>query len=235
LEEADRRKDKFLATLAHELRDPLAALSLAGQRLRLPGAGDRLPWVADVIEQQTTHMLHLVEELLDVARVRQDKVHLAMEPMDLALVAARAAEANRALVERSHHVFEIRSPGNPVWVRGDATRVYQIISNLLTNAARYTPVAGHIWLEVDKDDQQAIIRVRDTGIGIPTEMQSDIFKLFNQAEHPNAAVQGGLGIGLALVEKLVAMHGGTVAVSSKGLDQGSEFVVRIPLLIDQQH
>jgi len=231
LEEADRLKDQFLATLAHELRNPLAALSLAGQRLRLPGAADRIPWVADVIGMETAHMMRLVEELLDVARLRQGKVNLRMKAVDLGAVAARAVETSRPLIDSRRHSLDFVQPPVPIMVKGDETRLCQVIVNLLTNAARYTPKGGHVWLAIDKFDGKAIVRVRDNGVGIPPESLPRIFELFTQIEHPEVDADGGLGIGLALVRKLVTMHGGSVAVSSDGPGQGSEFIVEIPLLV----
>lgn len=235
LEEADRLKDQFLATLAHELRNPLAALNLAGQRLRLPDASDRIQWVADVIDSETTHMLHLVEELLDVARVRQGKVSLHMDCVDLRAVAERAVEISQPLMEPRGHTFEFSPPADPIQVQGDETRLCQVLANLLTNAARYTPKGGHIWLEMEKDDREAVIRVRDTGVGISKEMLPRIFELFIQGDHRESDAGDGLGIGLALVEKLVALHHGTVTVSSDGPGKGCEFVVRIPLFVRHGH
>lgn len=232
LEETDHRKDQFLATLAHELRNPLAALSLAGQQLRLPGAHDRVLRVADVIDKETSHMMRLVEELLDVARIRQGKVNLQMKPVDLVAVAERAVETSRPLIDDRAHAFDFVAPDTPIPVDGDETRLCQVIVNLLTNAARYTPRGGHVWLAIDKDNREAIVRVRDTGTGIAPDMLSRIFDLFTQIDHPDAGADGGLGIGLALVQNLVALHGGTVTASSDGPGKGSEFVVRIPLAVE---
>lgn len=232
LEEADRLKDQFLATLAHELRNPLAALSLAGQRLRLPDSADRIGFVADVIDKETAHMTRLVEELFDIARIRQGKVNLRMEILDLVAVVAHAVDTSRTLIERRGHALDIVQPRVPIPVHGDETRLCQVIVNLLTNAARYTPEGGHILLTLDKDDHDAIVRVRDTGVGIAADMLPRVFDLFTQVQHPEIDADGGLGIGLALVMNLVALHGGTVAVSSDGPGKGSEFVVRIPLLVE---
>lgn len=232
LEEADHRKDQFLAMLAHELRNPLAALSLVGQRLRLPAAEDLLEWAAGVVERQTGHMLRLVEDLLDVARVRQGKVNLCREPTDLAGVAVRAVETSRPLVEGRNHALEVTLPPGPVWVEGDGTRLAQVVANLLTNAARYTPDGGRISLTVAGEDGEAVLRVRDNGIGIPTDMLTPVFDLFTQVEGAGDRADGGLGIGLALVRRLVEMHGGTVTAESGGPGLGSEFTVRIPLLSD---
>ena len=232
LEEADRLKDQFLATLAHELRNPLAALSLAGQRLRLPDAADRIGFVADVIGNETAHMTRLVEELFDIASVRQGKVKLRMENLDLVAVAARAVDTSRPVIERRGHAFDVVQPAGPIRVHGDETRLCQVVANLLTNAARYTPEGGRIALTLDKDDRDAIIRVEDTGVGIAADMLPRVFDLFTQVRHPEIDADGGLGIGLALVKNLVALHGGTVAVTSAGPGLGSVFVVRIPLLVE---
>ena len=235
LQAADRIKDQFLATLAHELRSPLTALSLVGQRLRLADAADRIPWASDVIDGETAHMMRLVEELLDVARLRQGKINLRMKSVDLGAVAERALESSRPLIESRGHTMDFDRPIVPIRVKGDATRLVQVIVNLLTNAARYTPRGGHVWLTIGKDDRDAIVCVRDTGAGIPQESLPRIFDLFTQIDHPEVDAGGGLGIGLALVRKLVTMHGGTVTVSSDGPGQGSEFVVRIPLYIRHDH
>jgi len=232
LREADRRKDQFLATLAHELRNPLAALSLAGQRLRLPDAADRIGFVADVIGNETAHMTRLVEELFDIASVRQGKVKLRMENLDLVAVAARAVDTSRPVIERRGHAFDVVQPAGPIRVHGDETRLCQVVANLLTNAARYTREGGRIALTLDKDDRDAIIRVEDTGVGIAADMLPRVFDLFTQVRHPEIDADGGLGIGLALVKNLVALHGGTVAVTSAGPGLGSVFVVRIPLLVE---
>jgi signal transduction histidine kinase len=232
LEEADRLKDQFLATLAHELRTPLAALSLAGQRLRLAGAVDRIGFVADVIDKETTHMAQLVEELLDVARVRQGKVNLHMEAVDIVAVAEQAAETSRPLIDGRGHTLEIVQSSASVRVLGDETRLCQVVVNLLTNAARYTPKGGHVRLMLDKDDRDAIIRVEDGGVGITADMLPRLFDLFTQVRHAELDAGGGLGIGLALVKNLVALHGGSVNASSAGPGLGSEFVVRIPLLVE---
>ena len=229
LEEADRRKDQFLAMLAHELRNPLAVLSLIGQQLRLPGAGDRLVWAADVMERQTGTMLRLVEDLLDAARVRQGKVNLSREQTDFSAVVVRAVETSRPLVESRKHALEITLPPQPIWVEGDVMRLGQVVTNLLTNAARYTPECGRINLTVAVEDGNAVLRLRDNGIGIASDMLTRVFDLFTQIEGASGANAGGLGLGLALARRLVEMHHGTVTAKSGGLGLGSEFVVRLPL------
>lgn len=230
LEEADHRKDQFLTTLAHELRAPLAALSQVGQLLRLPAADDRREWAAGVVERQTGHMLRLVEDLLDVARVRRGKVTLRKEPTDLAGVAARAVEISWPLIEGRKHALQVTLPPRPVWVEGDGTRLTQVVANLLTNSAKYTPEGGRIGLTLATEGGDAVLRVHDNGIGIPADMLTGVFDLFTQVHGAGGAAAGGLGIGLALVRRLVDMHRGTVAAESGGPGLGSAFIVRIPLL-----
>ncbi len=232
LEEADLRKDQFLATLAHELRSPLAALSQVGQLLRLPAADVQREWAAEVVERQTGHMLRLVEDLLDVARVRRGKVTLRKEPTDLTGVAARAIEISQPLIEGRKHVLQVTLPPRPVWVEGDGTRLTQVVVNLLTNSAKYTPQGGRIGLTLAAEGGDAALRVRDNGIGIPADMLTRVFDLFTQVHIAGDGATGGLGIGLALVRRLVEMHSGTVAAESGGPGLGSEFIVRIPLLPD---
>ena len=231
LEEADRQKDRFVATLAHELRTPLSTLASVASLLRLPAAeGDSRAWAAGVVERQTAHMSRLVEDLLDVARVRSGRVVLKRQPTDLIEVVARACELGRPLIEARRHAFEVTVPPAPVRVDGDATRLAQVLANLLTNAARYTPEGGSIHLLLAAERAHAVLRVRDTGIGLPPDMLTRAFELFTQAAGGADASAGGLGIGLALVRSLVEMHGGTVAALSRGAGKGSEFVVRLPLL-----
>lgn len=232
LEGADHRKDQFLTTLAHELRTPLAALSQVGQLLRLPIADDRREWAAGVVERQTGHMLRLVEDLLDVALVRRGKMTLRKEPTDLAAVAARAVEISRPLIEGRKHALQVTLPPRPVWVEGDGTRLTQVVANLLTNSAKYTPEGGRIGLTLAAEGGSAALRVRDNGIGIPADMLTRVFDLFTQVRREGDGAAGGLGIGLALVRRLVEMHRGTVAAESGGTGLGSEFIVRIPLLPD---
>ena len=233
LEEADLRKDQFMMTLAHELRSPLAAVSQVGQLLRLPAAADQLDWAAGVVERQTGHMLRMVEDLLDAARVRSGKLVLQKQPTDLGEVATRAVELSRPLVEARKHVLNISSPLQTVWVVGDGMRLAQVVANLLCNAAQYTPVGGQIQLSLATEGSNAVLTVRDNGIGIPANMLTRVFDLFTQLERTADAAAGGLGIGLDLVRRLVEMHGGTVTAASAGPGLGSEFVVRLPLIADQ--
>ena len=230
LEEADQHKDQFLAMLAHELRSPLAALSQVGPLLRLPAADERREWVAGVVERQTGHMVRLVEDLLDLAKVRRGTLALHMEPTELSGVVGLALDISRPLVESREHTLDIGLSPEPIWIQGDAARLAQVISNLLTNAARYTPVRGRITLDLKAEDGYAVLRIRDNGIGISADMLTRVFDLFTQVAPSDEQVGGGMGIGLALVRNLVEMHDGTVTASSEGPGLGSEFVVRIPLL-----
>jgi signal transduction histidine kinase len=232
MEEADHRKDEFLATLAHELRSPLAALNQVGQLLRLPAADDRRVWAAGVVERQTGHMLRLVEDLLDVARVRRGKVTLRKEPTDLTVVAARAVEISRPLIEGRGQVLQVTPPLGSIWVEGDGMRLTQVVDNLLTNSAKFTPEGGRINLILAAEGGDAVLRVRDNGVGIPADMLTRVFDLFTQVHGAGDRAAGGLGIGLALVRRLVEMHRGTVVAESGGPGFGSEFIVRIPLLPD---
>lgn len=231
LEEADQQKDRFLAILAHELRSPLAALSQAGPLLRLPPTDERREWVAGVVERQTGHMVRLVEDLLDLAKVRRGTLALHRQPTELSRVVALALDISRPLMESREHRLETILPPEPIWVRGDGARLAQVISNLLNNAARYTPVRGQIGLELNAEAGYALLRIRDSGIGISADMLPKVFDLFTQVSSMDAGPSGGLGIGLALVRNLIEMHDGTVTANSEGLGLGSEFVVHIPLLV----
>lgn len=230
LEEADRRKDQFLATLAHELRNPLAALRQASDMLRRPGAEERSELIAGVVERQSGHMLRLVDDLLDLTRIRRGTITLRRQPTDLAGVAVRAIEISRPLMDGRRHALDVLLPAQAIRVDGDGTRLVQVVTNLLTNAARYTPEGGQIRLTLGTDADHAVLRVVDNGIGIRAEMLPRVFDLFTQAEPSGNDVSGGLGIGLALVRPLVEMHGGRVTAHSDGAGRGSEFAVWLPLL-----
>ena len=229
LEEADRQKDQFLAAVAHEFRSPLAVLANVAHILRSPQVGAAAQQRAvDALGRQTTHMVRLVEDLLDVSRVSRGEVSLRREAVDLQTVFARAVEMGLALVESRKHHLEVAPLPEPLWVNGDPTRLVQVVSNLLTNAAKYTPEGGNIWLSVAREDGVAVVRIRDNGVGIRKEMLSRVFDLFTQIESAEGSRIGGLGIGLTLVRRLVELHGGTVHVTSAGPGLGSEFVVRLP-------
>jgi PAS domain S-box-containing protein len=231
LREADRRKNEFLAMLGHELRNPLAPVRNAVQIMRKIGVDDpRLAWARDIVARQTEHLARLVDDLLDVSRIVQGKLVLKKAPVELAAVIGPAVEASRPLLEQRRQAFALALPEQPIWIEGDDVRLAQVVSNLLNNAAKYTPEGGRISLEAYRHDGEAVIAVRDTGEGIPESLLPHIFKLFTQAERTLDRAQGGLGLGLTIVQNIVAMHGGRVEASSRGPGQGSEFVVRLPTL-----
>jgi PAS domain S-box-containing protein len=231
LAEADRHKDRFLAMLAHELRNPLAPVRNVAQVLRLPGHDEeRTRWAAEVIDRQVGQMSRLVEDLMDVSRIRQGKVRLEREAVELAEVVERAVESSRPLLQARLQELVENLPAEPVWLEADPVRLAQVLANLLNNASKYTDERGRIILTAAREGRWAIVRVRDTGAGIPTDLLPRIFDLFAQGEWTRDQAQGGLGIGLTLVRDLVRMHGGTVEAFSEGLEHGSEFVVRLPAL-----
>ena len=230
LEEADRQKDNFLSTVAHELRSPLTVLSLAVQFLRLPQADPRLhEQTLSRLERQTAYMARLIEDLLDLTRVRCGTFTLRREVVDLRSVFVTAAETAQPLIESREHRLELTPFPEPLWVIGDPARLIEVVSNLLNNAATYTPKGGRIWLSAAKEGQTVTVRIRDDGMGIPKEMLSRVFELFARAA-PAEDSSAGLGIGLALVRRLVELHGGTVEATSDGPGKDSEFIVRLPLL-----
>ncbi len=226
----DRRKDEFLAMLAHELRNPLAPIRNAVQLWRLAGPAEGpLGEARDVIDRQVRHMSRLIDDLLDVSRITRGKVQLRTAPVALAEVVERAVETHRPLIEARGHRLEVRGPEDPIVVDGDPTRLAQIIGNLLDNAAKYTPSGGALSLGAGLEQGRAVVRVRDNGEGISAELLPHIFELFMQAERSLDRSQGGLGIGLTLVKSLAELHGGTVEAHSEGPGKGSEFVVRLPV------
>ncbi|NDP60062.1 MAG: PAS domain S-box protein [Oxalobacteraceae bacterium] len=229
LSDLDRRKDEFLAMLSHELRNPLAPMTNALHMLRLQPHKDPVQRQAlGIIERQLGQLKHLVGELLEISRITTGRVQLRLERIALSGVLHRAIETAQPLLEERRHVLEVSAPPHPVWLQADPSRLEQVVVNLLTNAAKYTDPGGRIWLSVAQDGQEAVLRVRDTGIGIAAELLPHIFDLFTQADKSLDRSQGGLGIGLCLVQRLVELHGGNVAVTSV-LGQGSEFVVRLPV------
>jgi signal transduction histidine kinase/ActR/RegA family two-component response regulator len=231
LAEAARRKDEFLAMLGHELRNPLAPIGNAVALLRL--AASQEPQVGEactVIERQLANLTHLVDDLLDVARITRGKVHLRRRSLDLAAVLERAIELTGPLIEGHRHTLTRTRAGAPLWVQADATRVEQVFANLLNNAAKYTACGGVIQVIEECDGAAAVVRIRDSGFGIAPALLPHVFELFAQADRTLDRAQGGLGIGLTLVKTLVELHGGTVTASSGGIGQGSEFVVRLPLI-----
>jgi signal transduction histidine kinase len=233
LREADRRKDEFLAMLAHELRNPLAPIRNAVQIMRLVGSADsELERSREMIDRQVEHMTRLVDDLLEVSRITGGKIKLQKQTVDLLAVAAQAVETSRPLIDARQHELTLCLPPEPILLDADPTRLAQVISNLLNNAAKYTEIGGHIWLTVSRQDGEAVVRVRDNGIGMPADLLPHVFDLFTQAERSLDRSQGGLGIGLTLARSLVTLHGGHISAHSEGPGKGSEFVVRLPELIE---
>ncbi|WP_322404981.1 ATP-binding protein [Massilia luteola] len=231
LQLADQRKDEFLAMLAHELRNPLAPISSAADMLRLAYAGEpRVKQISDIIARQVAHMRHLVNDLLDVSRVTRGLVTVARQALDLRRVVVEAAEQARPLVDARRHVLDVRLGEAPVMVDGDHTRLVQVVANLLTNAAKYTPEGGRIEVELEAADGHAFLAVHDDGNGIAADLLPVVFDLFTQGSRTLDRAQGGLGLGLALVRKLVELHGGQVDAASAGPGRGSTFTVTLPLL-----
>ena len=230
LREADRRKDEFLATLAHELRNPLAPIRNSLQILKMPRVdAETVERSRNMMERQVQHLVRLVDDLLDVSRVMRGKIELRRERVELATIVARAVETVQPLVDSQAHELSVRLPRESLPVDADPVRLAQVVGNLLTNAAKYTEPNGRIWLTAERDGRMAVLRVRDNGIGITPEMLPRIFELFVQVDHAATRSQGGLGIGLTLVKNLVEMHNGTVEARSEGLGKGSEFLVRLPI------
>jgi signal transduction histidine kinase len=231
--QADRQKNEFLSMLAHELRNPLAPIRNANEVLRQK-AGDlaRVRWAQGVIDRQLTHLVRLVDDLLDVSRLTQGKIRLELEEIELGDVLAQAVESVRPLMDHLRHEMEVRAPAGPLRLMGDRARLTQVVTNLLNNAAKYTDPCGRILLAAEADGRTAVIRVRDNGIGIPADLLSSVFNLFTQANRSLDRAQGGLGVGLTLVRRLVELHQGTVEARSEGPGRGSEFTVRLPMLVD---
>jgi PAS domain S-box-containing protein len=230
LRKADQRKDEFLATLAHELRNPLAPIRTAAEMLTLPNLEPhQLAWSRQVIHRQVEHMARLLDDLLDVARITRGKLQLRMRPVDLATVVDTAVEAARPLLAAKNHSLTVKLPSELPSFDADPVRLAQILSNLLTNAAKYTDSpGGRIELTGRVDRGMLRISVKDNGIGLSPAALADIFNMFSQVHHSHRRADGGLGIGLALVKGLVDLHGGTIEVFSKGAGLGSEFVVALP-------
>jgi PAS domain S-box-containing protein len=230
LREANERKDEFIATLAHELRNPLAPVRNAVHILAMsPGDVAKQRWATDLIERQMQRMTRLIDDLLDASRINRGLVELRCEPVELVAVVQEAVEASEPLFEQLHHVLDVRLPAHPVWLVADRLRLAQVLSNLLHNAAKYTPRGGCIVLYAKEHPNTVELGVRDNGIGIPAAMLDRVFDLFAQSDRSTSHSDGGLGIGLTLVKRLVELHGGTVVARSNGHGKGSEFVVQLPL------
>jgi len=229
LSETNRHKTEFLATLAHELRNPLAPMRTGLDLIRMTGKpASNGAKVLDMMDRQLSHIVHLIDDLMDLSRINSGKIALKKERVDLRLAIADAVEAALSAVESAHHALQVQMPEPPIWIDADRTRLAQILSNLLTNAVKYTPNGGHITLSVAQTAQQVVLTVADTGIGIPFEEQSHVFDMFSQVSRNMGRAQGGLGIGLSLVRSLVEMHDGTIAVSSPGVGQGTIFTITLP-------
>ncbi len=230
LREADRRKDEFLATLAHELRNPLAPIRAAAYVLKKLDSDDpRLVHAREVIERQTAHMTRLIDDLLELSRITQGKIELQRDSESLTSVIASVAETVQPAMQAREHQFIVRLPEDPLPIVADRIRIAQAIFNVIENAAKYTGPGGHVEVRASREGSHALITVQDNGIGIAPNMVSRIFEMFVQADDDGRRAQGGLGIGLALSRKLIEMHGGTIGVSSRGMGHGAEFTIRLPL------
>ena len=228
LAEANRRKDEFLAMLAHELRNPLAVIDNAVQLTTLNGVQDQINECMDVISRQVKHLSRLIDDLLDASRMTRGKIQLHTQRLDAAVVVRSAIESASPIIEARQHALALDIASEPLPVDADPLRLEQIVTNLLTNAAKYTDRGGKIWLSAGREEETIIIKVRDAGVGILPEHLPRIFELFAQVDHSLARSEGGLGIGLTLARTLAEMHGGTVTATSAGQGMGSEFIVRLP-------
>ena len=229
LQEANQRKDEFLAMLSHELRNPLAPIRNALEVIRRIAPPDpKFTWAGEVMDRQVRHLTRLVEELLDVARISQGKISLNKEPVELCALIAQSIETAQPFIDVRGHALLVRLPQQPVWLQGDFARLSQVIANLLHNAAKYSEEGGRIELELRVDNGEALISVRDNGIGIDADLLPRIFDLFAQGSRSLDRSQGGLGVGLTLARRLVDLHGGRIEAASEGLKKGAQFTVRIP-------
>jgi signal transduction histidine kinase len=229
LKDADRRKDEFLATLAHELRNPLAPIRNALEIMRVAGSRpDAAQRARDIVERQVGQMVRLINDLLDVSRITRGKLALSVETVGVGEVIDAAVETSRPLLDEAGVEFQKALPTAPIYVRGDRLRLAQVFSNLLNNSAKYTEAGGSVSISAERVGHEAVVCVRDTGVGIPPAVLPHVFELFTQVDRTLNRAQGGLGIGLALVRQIVGLHGGAVAVKSEGVGKGSEFVVRLP-------
>jgi len=231
LRDADRRKDEFLATLAHELRNPLSLVRNVITLKNTPGAPETDPrWGQDIIERQVSYLTRLTDDLFDVSRITREKLVLQRQPVSLADVIRAAVESSRPLIDQRQHELTVTMSQDSIYVEADQVRLTQVFMNLLNNAAKYTPNPGHIWLNVEQAGDTVVVRVKDTGIGIAAENLPHLFELFYQVDRSFTRSEGGLGLGLTLVHRLVEMHDGKVEVRSDGINRGSEFIVHLPVL-----
>ncbi len=229
LRDADRKKDEFIALLAHELRNPLAPIRTGLQVLRMAEDREARKQAQAMMDRQLSHMVRLIDDLLDISRINRSKMELRKQRVALADVVASAVETARPLIDEVAHELTISLPGSPVYLDADLTRLSQVFGNLLTNSAKYTPKGGKIWLTAERLNQEVAVSVRDTGIGIPEGSLRDVFNMFSQVDRSVERSMGGLGIGLVLVKGLVEMHGGKVTASSEGDGKGSTFTVTLPV------
>jgi signal transduction histidine kinase len=226
----DRRKDEFLATLAHELRNPLAPIRNSLHILRMSGGGGpAVDRVHEMMERQVNHMIRLVDDLMEVSRITRGKIELRKERIELAAILRSAVETSRPLIEAARHELAISLPAEPVMLDADPVRLSQVVANLLNNAAKYTEEGGQIRLTARREGEEVAVSVKDTGLGIPANMLPRIFDMFAQVDRTLNRSQGGLGIGLTLARTLVEMHGGRIEAHSEGVRQGSEFTLRLPI------
>lgn len=230
LREMDRRKDEFLATLAHELRNPLAPIRNAAHAIRLKAAGDpQIQRLQEIIDRQIEHLSRLVDDLLDISRITYGKIEVRRERVSLLHCVEYAIEVTRPLMDARRHAFSFEPAAEPSWILGDAARISQSIANVLNNAAKFTEPGGRIVIRMGREGGHATVIVSDNGIGMPEALQARVFELFEQGDRSLDRSQGGLGLGLSLVKRLVELHGGSVSASSQGAGRGSEFEIRLPL------
>jgi signal transduction histidine kinase len=233
LVEADQRKDEFLATLAHELRNPLAPIRFALETLKADSPPASVARAREVIDRQVRQLVLLVDDLLDVSRITANKIHLRREPLELGRLMATAVESIMPLATAANHQLDVRMPSTPIRVDGDGARLAQIFANVLNNAVKFTPRGGQIWFTAEQQSTEAVVCIRDTGIGIAPDVLPRVFDMFQQAEPILERSVGGLGIGLTLARRLVEMHEGRIAISSQGLGQGTEVEIRLPIAPEQ--
>jgi signal transduction histidine kinase/CheY-like chemotaxis protein len=226
--QTEKQKNEFLATLAHELRNPLAAINNAVALIRLSPSGPHVDWGIELIGRQVRGLARLIDDLIDVSRLTRGKIELRLELVDVAKVMHQAVQTVQPLIDERRHELTIRKEPGVLRTRADPIRLEQVLINLLSNAAKFTEPGGKIWLTAETEEDEIVFRVRDNGQGIPAESLASIFDLFTQGDRHLARSEGGLGIGLTLVKQLVALHGGTVEAQSEGTDKGTEFVVRLP-------
>ena len=235
LRQADRKKDEFLATLAHELRNPLAPIRTGLQLLEMTDSkAEAVVQARAMMARQVGQLVRLVDDLMDLTRISRGRIELKKGPVELAAVVASAVETSRPLIEEMGHQLTVTLPQQGIIVDADRTRLAQVFWNLLTNAAKYTDRGGRIWLTAERQGSDVLVVVKDSGIGIPADKLRGIFEMFSQVEGALSRSQGGLGIGLCLVKQLVQMHGGSIEAESEGTGRGSRFVVRLPVAVEQQ-